>query len=123
MEERSHDEIADDLEDSGEAQFVGDLPRKGAFRSNWYKLLEPLLTKQRGWYLVKVLETPEQAWGAQANLTSRMIKIPDPTGNWRFSSRGSNVYAHYDGPAIPAPPRITRASAKRRRKRREETAT
>ena len=110
---------SDELYD--EPEFVGDeLPPRGSFGGSWLMRLTPLLNAQRGWYLIRTCDTQEQAMAAQGNLTSRMIKIPDPTGNWRFASRGPNVYAYYEGPAIPAAPRIKRASANKRKRARQK---
>ena len=86
-----------------EPEFVGNLPSRKD-RGIWYRSLIPLLKAKRGWYLIRELDTIEQAWSAQGNLSQRMIKIPDPRGNWRFASRDRRVYALYEGPALPTPP-------------------
>lgn len=103
-----------------EPEYVGELPPKRK-RERWYGQLSPLLERKRGWYLIRVMESPEQAWSAQANLSSRQIKIPDPRGNWIFASRDSSVYALYGGPELPTPPR-RRPKRKIVRKRKEVEA-
>lgn len=97
-----------------EPEYVGELPPKARIEK-WYGQLTPLLKQKRGWYLIREMETLEQAWSAQANLSSRQIKIPDPRGNWIFASRDKCVYALYGGPALPTPPRRKRKIVRKRK--------
>lgn len=75
------------------------LPMKGNATDWWSRLKFLTLAKNRGrWALVRTMETPEQAYHAQDNLSRRKVSFPNPDDDWSFAARGTEVYAIYRGP-------------------------
>lgn len=100
-------------------EFVDELPPVQSTTGNaWIQTLTPLLPHKGKWARVKVFDSPEQAHGAQSNLTRRKSRIPQPDHDWGFAARGCELFAIYRGPfnAKGAPlPRRTRKPASRKR--------
>ena len=66
-------------------------------RGRWYELLKPLIQHPNRWAKIHTAANPSKAQGTAANLTQRLVLIPNTEDNWSFISRDTDVYAKYMG--------------------------
>ena len=79
-------------------RFVDELPLPQASgRGVWLERLQPLTEQPGRWAQVYQATTPRRANGLVQNLKRRRAMIPFPEHEWSFASRGSIVYARYEG--------------------------